>query len=212
MIWRADLDPGTLRVTAAGLEHDGPDAIDPRRLRQWLVLVTDADGREHAVLSDGWRRIRIDVEEGSLSTDGPLLFQYRLSGLASAQAKLLPLRRLLQLCRTGRFGAALFPPDRRVGRWIQVLRVHDALRASATQREIASVLFGEARAAADWRGASDSLRSRVQRLVRDARAMGRGGYRTLLAGRDKGGSGPDGDDDGPRPGRRARSPADGDHR
>lgn len=162
------------------------------------------------MLSDGWHHIRIDVEEGSLSADQPLILEYRLTGIAGAQAKLLPLRRLLQLCRTGRFAHGPASHDRRVGRWIQVLRVHDALRASATQREIAAVLFGEARTAADWRGASDSLRSRVQRLVREARAMRRGGYRTLLAGRD-GGGGPEVGNDRSSPGGRAGSPK-GHHR
>jgi hypothetical protein len=61
-----------------------------------------------------------------------------------------------------------------------MLRVHDALAAGASQREIASVLFGAERVEADWLGTSESLRSRVKRLVRDARAMARGGYRSLL--------------------------------
>lgn len=180
LIWRADLDPGTLTVAAAIAAGPGPDTIDPRRLRPWLVLVIDADGREHAVLSDGWRRIRIDVAEGSLDVDRPLILQYRLAGLATAERMLLPLRRLLGLCRTGRFAATLFPPDRRVARWVEALRVHDALQAGASQREIAAALFGDARVALEWRGASDSLRLRVQRLVRDARRMARGGFKSLL--------------------------------
>jgi hypothetical protein len=158
----------------------GPDIIEPSRLRPWLALVTDAQGREHAALSDGWRRIRIDVAEGSLAGERPLLLRYQLVGLATAERKLLPLRRLLGLCRTGRFAASLFPPDRRVVRWVEALRVHDALRAGASQREIAGALFGDARTSTEWRGASDSLRSRVQRLVRDARALAAGGFRGLL--------------------------------
>ncbi|WP_407072274.1 DNA -binding domain-containing protein [Sphingomonas koreensis] len=95
-------------------------------------------------------------------------------------ARLLPLRRLAGLFRTGRFLPALFPREHRVERLIDVLRVHDALSAGASQRDIATGLFGPERIPADWRAASDSLRSRVRRLVRDARHMAAGGYRGLL--------------------------------
>jgi len=66
---------------------------------------------------------------------------------------------------------ALFPAERRVERLIDVLRVADALSAGASQREIAVVLFGIERVSSDWRTVSDSLRSRVRRLVREARRM-----------------------------------------
>ncbi len=61
-----------------------------------------------------------------------------------------------------------------------MLRVHDAVVDGASHREIASVLFGETRVAADWNGRSDSLRSCVRRLVRGARSMASGEYRSLL--------------------------------
>ncbi|MBJ7437814.1 MAG: DUF2285 domain-containing protein [Sphingopyxis sp.] len=133
-------------------------------------------------MSDGYRRIRIDVEEGSLLAGHPVLLQYRLAGTIghSTEARLLPARRLAGLCRTGRFLPALFPDERRVERAIEVLRVHDALFAGASQRAIAAELFGPERISSDWRTVSDSLRSRVRRLVHEARRMAGGGYRKLL--------------------------------
>jgi hypothetical protein len=180
IIWHTDLDPGTLHVIALPIEPGDPDEIDPNRLRPWLAVAADEDGHEHAVLSDGWHHIRVDVEGGSLTEEHPLLFHYRLVGVASAARKILPLRRLIELCRRGRFAPSLFPPDRRADRWLALLQVHDALRAGASQREIACALFGEDRTLADWRSTSDSLRSRVRRLVKEARAMAAGGYRSLL--------------------------------
>ena len=167
-------------MLALPIDPGNPDEVDPQRLRPWLAVATDADGHEHAVLSDGWHHIRLDVEAGSLAQGRPVLFEYRLVGVASAGPKILPLRRLLELCRRGRFAPSLFPPDRRIDRWIALLQVHDALEQGAGQREIASALFGERRAVHEWRGSSDSLRSRVRRLVRDARLMAAGGYRSLL--------------------------------
>ena len=180
IIWHADLDPGTLRVVAVRSDPVDPDSIRTAWLAPWLAIATDGDGREHAVLSDGWHRIRIDVEEGSLAREEAVLLHYSLVGVASAAPKILPLRRFIDLCRHGRFARSLFPRDPRVERWLTVLRVHDALAAGASQREIGAALFGEERILPDWGERNGSLRSRVRRLVREARAMARGGYRHLL--------------------------------
>ena len=137
-------------------------------------------GREHAVLSDGWRHIRLDIEEGSLAGQEAVLLYYRMRGLVSAEARLQPLRRFLDLCRHRRFARSLFPRDPRIDRGIAMLRVHDAIAQGASQREIGAALFGDERVRRDWSDDSDSLRSRVRRLVRDAHSMARGGYRQLM--------------------------------
>ncbi|MGC6331151.1 DUF2285 domain-containing protein [Rhizorhabdus sp. FW153] len=135
------------------------------------------------LLSDGWHHIRLDIEQGRLTGEKAVLLRYRLHGLATVEARLLPLRRLVDLCRHGRFTRSLFPPDPRITRAIIMLRVHDALQEGASQREIGIGLFGAARVAEDWAGRSDSLRSRIRRLVREAREMACGGYRQLMRGR-----------------------------
>lgn len=157
-----------------------PDGVDPSILAPWLTVAADSDGIEHAVLSDGWHHIRLDVGFGTLTGGTPVVLSYGLRGLASAIVKLIPLRRLLDLCRHSRFAATLFPEDRRIARWIELLRVHDALTDGASHREIAIALYGDERVTREWSGRSDSLRSRVRRLAKDARSMARGGYRSLL--------------------------------
>ncbi|WP_158266335.1 DNA -binding domain-containing protein [Allosphingosinicella deserti] len=132
------------------------------------------------MLSDGWHHIRLDVDKGRLTGNEAVMLRYEMRGMVSAQARLLPLRRFLHVARYRRFARSLFPPDARIGRLIDMLRVHDALKAGASQREIGEALFGAGRIASDWNGGSDSLRSRVRRLVREARAMARGGYRDLM--------------------------------
>jgi hypothetical protein len=182
IIWRADMDPGALRALAMPIHAGHPDAIQAAALAPWLTVVRDPTG-EHAVLSDGWRHIRIDIAQGSLADGGPVMLRYDLHGIASAEPKILPLRRLLDLCRHRRFSVSLYPPDRRIDRWILALRVHDAVMAGASQSEIARVLFDDdpRLAAAAWR--SDSLRSRVRRLVGEARRLAAGGYRALMTAR-----------------------------
>ncbi|MGY4398813.1 hypothetical protein ACVWZA_004023 [Sphingomonas sp. UYAg733] len=179
IIWHADLDPGALRVVALPAALQDPDGIDLQHLAPWLTLAVGSDDREHAVLSDGWNHIRLDLEAGSLIS-GPVVLHYRLHGRRSAETRLLPLRRFLHLCRHRRFAASLFPADSWVPRGLILLRVHDALRAGASHREMADALFGEKRVARDWRDPSESLRSRIRRLVTEARSMARGGYRSLM--------------------------------
>lgn len=182
IIWHADIDPGILNVIATPTVGHDPNGVDPALLTPWLTTVADGNGAEHAVLSDGWHHIRLDLDAGSLVGEVPVVFSYRILGIAGALAKILPLRRLIYLCRYRRFAASLFPEDRRIDRGLELLRVHDALAAGASQREIAQALFGEERVAREWSGASDSLRSRTRRLIRDAVSMAEGGYQTLLRG------------------------------
>ncbi len=131
------------------------------------------------MLSDGRLRVRIDVERGSLF-DGPVLLRHRLAGVTGIDAKILTLRRLVMLCSTGAFARSLYPPDRRAARLIAALRVHDALRDGASQRDIAIALFGADRVAADRLGGSESIKSHVRRLIDLARRLAAGDYRRLF--------------------------------
>lgn len=180
IIWHADLDPGTIGVVAQPADPSDPDSLRIDRIAPWLAIAVDAMGHEHVVLSDGWHHIRLDVEEGRLTGQEAVLLHYRLRGLESAENRLLPLRRLLDLCQHRRFARTLFPRDPRIARGIEMLRVHDALGAGASQREIGEALFATPRVREGWSDGSDSLRSRVRRLVREARDMARGGYLQLM--------------------------------
>lgn len=180
LLWLAELDPTTLSVTASPSDASDPDHVDLAMLAPWLTLVTDLAGQEHAVLSDGRHHLRIDVAGGSLGAGGPVVLHYHIRGVATAEPKLLTLRRLIDLCRHRRFASHLFPADPRIDRWLIALRVGDALRAGASHRDIAIELYGAQRVGRGWQGSAESLRLRVRRLARDARNMAAGGYRTLM--------------------------------
>jgi hypothetical protein len=161
------------------MSHGSADSFDLARFADIASIVVAKDGREQVALSDGFRRIRIDVVGGTL-LQGPVRFRYLLSGFCDVESKVLTLRRLASLCRLGRFARALHPPEPRASRWIEALRSYDAITAGASQREISAALFGGQRARDEWRTSSDSLRLRIQRLVRSARTMVAGGYLRLL--------------------------------
>lgn len=177
-MWRAEAWPYVLAVQA----EDGGDLgdnFDLRRMGPLATLQETAGKKEHLLLSDGLRAIRLDVMGGSLQ-GGAVRLRYSLAGIASVAAPLLTLRRLIELWRRGRFSARLHRPEARAGRWVMMLRAHDAISAGAGQREIAAELINRVARVPGWRSEAPSLRSQVQRLVRGARMMARGGYRQLL--------------------------------
>ena len=155
------------------------DAFDIRHFERLATVLRQTDGHEVLLLSDGEHRLQIDVTAGSLF-DGPVCLRYELSGFRHIEAKMLTLRRLLLLCRLGRFPRGLFPPERRAHRWPMALQAYDGIQAGASHREIATALFGENVVKEDWCGRSGYLRLRVQRLVRTADQLVNGGYRDLL--------------------------------
>jgi hypothetical protein len=179
LIWSADLDPGTIEVEALPSRYGAADAIDPAQFARWLSIAGGADSREYSVISDGYRRIRLDVVGGSLRK-GPVVLRYHLEGISALRPRVLPLRRLLAICTHRRFIASLFPPDPKMARLTDMLRVHDGLAEGASLAELCEALYGEARGQGCPAQGSDSLRSRVRRLAREARAMAAGGYRQLM--------------------------------
>jgi len=155
------------------------DAFDLSRFGDMATVVNSGSGDERLVLSDGYRRIRIDVRRGTLC-GGPVLVRYELQGLANIEAKILTIRRLVSLNRLGRFTRHLHPRERLAPRWISALRVYDALGQAISHREIAAVLYGERSSTVGRESGSDFLRLRIQRLARLGRCMVAGGYQALL--------------------------------
>jgi hypothetical protein len=175
-LWRDDADAHVLGVERA---RDGAeDSFELDAFRGLATLVTDGSA-EHLLLSDGFRSVRLDAAPGVFSA-GAVRLRYRIEGLASAEPALLTLRRLLALCRTGRFARSLHPQESKARRWILMLRAWDALADGADQRLIARELFSRSAGEPSWRIREPSVRSRAQRLVRSARWLGNCGYRALL--------------------------------
>lgn len=186
VVWTAAVDPSVVTCTAEPIASNHPDAFCLDRLSLPTTTIVSATGAEHLAISDGLKRIRLDVVEGTLF-DGPVRLHYRIAGFADAESHLMTLQRLLALHRLGQFALGLHPRETKAKRWAMMLRAHDLSTAGASQREIAVELFGGS-ASAEWRTRSDYLRLRIQRLLRDAGTMIDGGYLDLLRGSHKLGS------------------------
>jgi hypothetical protein len=179
LLWHACLHPGVLEVEANPTSSSDPDAFDMAGFEVLAVVAKGNSNIEHVALSDGYRRIRIDVVSGTL-LEGPVVLTQILMGLSRLDPKLLALRQLIALTRTRRFGASLFPIAPQTARIVAALQVFDGLAAGASYRDIAVSLYGEDRAVAEWNGASDSMRSRVRRLIGLAHDLAAGGWQRLL--------------------------------
>ncbi|MEV5032430.1 DUF2285 domain-containing protein [Sphingobium sp. LMC3-1-1.1] len=184
VIWHADFDPAILPVSIEAGAAVGEEAIDVAALAPWLRAASDPAGREYVALTDGRRHIRLDIMAGSLlRARGPVLLRYDMWGARTASLRMRTLERFLDLVRTGRFRAPLYPGDPAVARGVELLRVHDARASGATQRDIGKVFFGAEAVERGWDGGTDHIRQRVRRLVKSARDMAEGGYRLLMQSR-----------------------------
>ena len=162
--WCADMDSAVLHADA--LTARSRDMFDLACLSRFATLL--ADRGEHVLLSDGLHSIRLDLISGSLAT-GPVALRWRIDGVADAGRQILAIRQFMALARSGRFSRSFHPPERRAGRWVRMLRVHDAIASGATHREIAGALFGADAAGPRWRVTANSCRLQVQRLASGAR-------------------------------------------
>lgn len=172
-LWRADHDVSVLLADVVAGDAGDRDAMALDRLAG-LATVTHGSGVDHWLLSDGWRRVRIDLRP-ALPVTTPLCPHWHLAGLASATPGILTLRRLLSVVRTGSFAERFWPRDPRARRWTLALRAHDALAAGQGQRAIAGLLAATDVAGPRWRVRDPSVRLQAQRLVALARALeGRG--------------------------------------
>lgn len=179
LFWRSDLDPSVLAVSAEPISLRHPDAFDIANCPGSADLVRDRHGREMVVLSEGGHQIQLDVGEGTLAA-GPVRLRYQVGGFDKVEAKVRTISRLASLRHLGRFARGLFPAEAAAPRWISALQAYDGMAAGASQREIAAVVFGEKLVREEWKGRSDFLRLRVQRMITYSRNMVDGGYKQLL--------------------------------
>ncbi|MEG3153645.1 DNA -binding domain-containing protein [Sphingomonas sp. RB1R13] len=180
VVWSATVDHSVVSCAAEPIAPDHSDAFRIDRLTIPTTTIVGTSGSEHLSISDGMKRIRLDVVSGTL-LQGSVKLHYRLAGFENSEAQMLTLQRLLALHRLGRFSRRLHPREPKAERWVMMLRAHDLSTLGASQRDIAGVLFGPD-VVGEWRTRSDFLRLRVQRLLRDANGMIGGGYLDLLRG------------------------------
>lgn len=178
VIWRWQADPSLPVLSVSPSTSDDPEALDLQGLELAVLVVRTDDGGQHVLVSDGPRRLRFAVVEGDVLAS-PVRCRYLLPPHSMGAGSLESLRVLVILRDTGQLPPTAGRAPPKAGRWAQAIRAHDARSQGASQRDIATLLFGEARVHEDWSGRSDYMRMRVQRLLRAAEDLVAGGYRAL---------------------------------
>jgi hypothetical protein len=142
------------------------------------AVIIDGRGKEHIILNDGRSQIAADLKSGS-ALSGPVSLKLFIPNNPLVGLHLTYLQKLLAALEhpDGRIRA---PRDRAMAqKLVAALRVHDALAAGASQRDIAIALFGKPRINSDWSGASDALRSQIRRQITRARRLSKGEWRQI---------------------------------
>lgn len=178
-LWRPEPDL-VVRLTADA----GIDAGEAARFSLWAIagrkaLVYDGRGLVLLVFLDG-RVVRIAIARNV--SDGEA-FAYVVPAGIRAQARwnaVAASRSLLEGTRIPKTSVVQTRPDRVALAHMRSLQALDGSLAEASQREIASAIFGRSHVDDKWHADSE-LRAQTRHLIRRGHVLMRGGYGRLVA-------------------------------
>lgn len=179
MFWDPAVSAYALRASVAKADPSDATAVNLPALPATATILYRPDAAPMMILAQGDRVIQLELQ-GTAGLDGPLHLRWDLTDLVGLPPRLMALHRLAALYAHSRMPKALFPPVARLERMITALRAADGRQDAASLSQIADALFGLEYVAADWRNASDYLRSRMRRLLHLSRQLIQGGYRRFL--------------------------------
>jgi hypothetical protein len=172
ILWSAAVDPSVLKVVARPARDSEQQAFDLDRCRVPAALARGR-GCEHLLLRSGHGSVRLDILSGTL-LEGPVALLFDFATVDAIEPALSALRRFLHFSRSGTLPRALSHGGQRLRRQILALRIHDAIAAGASIRDVGIMLFGIERVRDEWAG--EALKSQCRRLIALAREMAAGGY------------------------------------
>lgn len=178
LLWSAEADPSVITVAALPAGCRAEVAFDLAAWGDRVTIVRNPDC-EHVLVRTGRGALRFDVRDGTV-LNGPVRLFFDV--MADAVPSLLIHRasRLRDALRKSDVIEGMAGPDSARRRQIAALRTFDALAEGASIRDVAIMLFGRERVAADWNDPSEALKSHSRRLIAHARRMAAGAWREIL--------------------------------
>lgn len=140
------------------------------------ICIAASPAGAHLLLTDGLRTLRLDGP-ACLAARRAVSLRFWIDGMGNIDVQSAALLRLRGLLLGQGLSAS---PSRRAARWIAALRVHDALDAGASYREIAASLFGDQVVGPRWWLDTPSWGLRIARLAAASRAALAAGPRPWL--------------------------------
>lgn len=177
LLWLPESNPHVLTVKA----RVAPRREGGRDLRECSLLkavLQKKDNALHLLFRDKTQIFQLAVQ-GITNLDQPVLLQYALQDLKEIRPNLTSFETLYALYQQSSFLGATSLEQKQGREQIRDLQALDGKKAGASHRTIANVIFGGDKALIDqW---EDCYRSRMQRVLRTAKAMADGmGYLSLL--------------------------------
>ncbi|MES2255541.1 MAG: DUF2285 domain-containing protein [Pseudomonadota bacterium] len=175
VFWNPRACSSVLRMRA--LEPSGAAAFELSQIVVPSVLLETRDGMQHVLFRQGSRNLQLVVTGMSIRRPVTLTADVFSSAL---KPQIRSLSCFHDLLRTGDLLDRYFLADARGARFMLILQALDGWCAGASQREIAIALYGADRVKSLWNDPRSHMRDRVRRIIRRARFLLNGGYRSFL--------------------------------
>lgn len=172
-----------MELSAASDRSGAPADADFRidRLPANTHLCIDSVGRQHFIFKTNQKRVglKLDGAQAVLAPVRLLFSTVSMSGVSKAAGEFALLNELLL---SGSSKAVSSSKVRSVTRleFRDALIALDGNCAGATRREIACVIYGHERVAAEWSDPAGVMKDRVKRSLKRGQRLVDGGYRALL--------------------------------
>ncbi|MCC6914183.1 MAG: DUF2285 domain-containing protein [Rhodospirillaceae bacterium] len=180
VFWDAADCPTVLPVFAAsGDARGGRSPLFRSKYKCRIAVYVAPDGRQHVLFTHHGRSVQLEVAGLSIFAAKQLLAAVapphdRFSSHVHA------MKRLADLMIHNDLRPQLYPTYAQSRRLAEVLQALDGWLQGATQRRIATALFGKERADHMWRHQRRHMLDRVRRAIKRGRALMNGGYRRFL--------------------------------
>lgn len=182
VVWTRQAHPDQVEIFCSALGPGRTCDLRDRMISAFdITHVTDSIGREFLLLRGKGRVVQVRCTGLSLLGMEPVRMNLAISDIGAYERKLKAQKAALATLDDG--------PENEIPQWTkrtQILRngliALDGLDAGLSRREIAELLHGTDRVAADWNG--PSLRHAMRYLIRKAEALRDGGYLVELLGSD----------------------------
>jgi hypothetical protein len=181
-VWNEAAFPGQVEIHCSPLEPDERcDLLEPTLPIAKITHVSDRLGREYLLVRGKGCVVQVKCTGLPLIGMEPVRMKFTLSDIEAYERMAKGQKAVLELYGEG--------PDLSAPLWTkttQVLRdglvALDGLARNMTRREIAVLLYGEARVADGWSQGGGCMRDAVKYLVRKAEGLRDGGYLIELLG------------------------------
>lgn len=181
VLWQMKACRDVLPLAAAKMRPGtAVETLDPGKMRcRVIVYEFGVEERREVLLMQDGRSLQLTIF-GSVPLENALLLTPALPEARYGKARLQAARRLLDAVKHGCLRPSLYRKERQSDRLARVVQALDGWLAKASQREIATALFGEERVTRDWQDPRNHLRDHVRRAVAYGRELMASRYRRFL--------------------------------